>query len=252
MIFIAEGDSAVGPMISARNPLTQAIFPLKGKPLNCYGKKRDLVISNDEFYCLMKALNIESAHQVEDLRYNKIIIATDADDDGMHIRNLLLTFFLYYFKDLVQRNHLYVLETPLYRVRNKEKTIYCYDDDERDDAIEEIGRGWELTRFKGLGEIDPREFGQFIGEDMRLIPVEIEKNSESEAGYWYKVYQQTGSKETLLFYHLKTGQIPQEDLGPESDFDDANPPDTTGDDDQTAGKNGVVARAFRPAGVLHP
>ncbi len=176
MIFIAEGDSAVGPMISARDPHTQAIFPLKGKPLNCFGKKRDIIINNDEFYCLMKALNIED--DLEDLRYNKVIIATDADDDGMHIRNLLLTFFLYFFKDVIIKEHLYILETPLFRVRNKKETIYCYDEQEREEAIAKIGRGAEITRFKGLGEIDPKEFGQFIGDDMRLIPVEIEKLHE--------------------------------------------------------------------------
>ncbi|MCH2175580.1 MAG: type IIA DNA topoisomerase subunit B [Lentisphaeria bacterium] len=176
MIFIAEGDSAVGPMISARDVHTQAIFPLKGKPLNCYGKKRDLVVSNDEFYCLMRALNIEDG--IEDLRYQKVILATDADDDGMHIRNLLLTFFLYYFKELILSNHLFILETPLYRVRNKKETLYCYDDDELAEASKKLGKMAEITRFKGLGEIDPREFGQFIGDDMRLIPVEIEKIHE--------------------------------------------------------------------------
>ena len=176
MIFLAEGDSAVGPMVSSRDPMTQAIFPLKGKPLNCYGKKRDLIVNNDEFYCIMQALNIEE--DMENLRYSKVIIATDADDDGMHIRNLLLTFFLNYFREVVLKEHLFILETPLYRVRNKRKTIYCYDEDERIDALAEIGRGAEITRFKGLGEIDPKEFGQFIGDDMRLIPVEIESLHE--------------------------------------------------------------------------
>ncbi len=176
MIFLAEGDSAVGPMISSRDVLTQAIFPLKGKPLNCYGKKRDLVIKNDEFYCITKALNIEDG--LEGLRYGKVIIATDADDDGMHIRNLLLTFFLYFYKELILHDHLFILETPLYRVRNKKETIYCYDEEDRGAAVKTIGRGAEITRFKGLGEIDPKEFGQFIGDDMRLVPVEIEKLHE--------------------------------------------------------------------------
>ncbi|OVE77949.1 DNA topoisomerase IV [bacterium F16] len=176
MIFLAEGDSAVGPMVSSRDPLTQAIFPLKGKPLNCYGKKRDLIVNNDEFYCIMRALNIEE--DLEDLRYSKVIIATDADDDGMHIRNLLLTFFLYYFKDLILKEHLYILETPLFRVRNKKQTMYCYDSEERDEAMATIGKGAEVTRFKGLGEIDPKEFGQFIGKDMRILPVEIERLNE--------------------------------------------------------------------------
>ncbi len=200
MIFIAEGDSAVGPMISARNVLTQAIFPLKGKPLNCYGKKRDLVISNDEFYCVMKALNIED--DLEGLRYNMIIIATDADDDGMHIRNLLLTFFLYYFKELILKDHLYILETPLYRVRNKAKTIYCYDDEDRKHALAEIGTNAEITRFKGLGEIDPKEFGQFIGEDMRLIPVEIERINEVPEILEFFMGQNTPERREYILAHL--------------------------------------------------
>jgi DNA gyrase subunit B/topoisomerase-4 subunit B len=176
MIFLTEGESAAGSMISSRDVYTQAIFPLKGKPLNCYGKKRDLVISNDEFYCIMRALNIEDG--IEGLRYSKVIIATDADDDGMHIRNLLLTYFLHYFEQLILSEHLYILETPLFRVRNKKETRYCYDDDERDAAAADLKTGVEVTRFKGLGEISPSEFGQFIGEDMRLIPVSIDKINE--------------------------------------------------------------------------
>lgn len=176
MIFLTEGDSASGSIVSSRDVYTQAVFGLKGKPLNCFGKKRDLVISNDEFYCIMRALNIEDS--CAGLRYNKVIIATDADDDGMHIRNLLITFFLYYFKEIVLSEHLFILETPLFRVRNKKRTIYCYDEEQRDEAMAEIGRGCEVTRFKGLGEISPKEFGQFIGEDMRLLPVTIEKLSE--------------------------------------------------------------------------
>jgi DNA gyrase/topoisomerase IV subunit B len=176
MIFLTEGDSAAGSIVSCRNVLTQAVFALKGKPLNCYGKKRDLVIKNDEFYCIMKALNIEEG--LNGLRYEKVIIATDADDDGMHIRNLLLTFFLYYFKEVILHGHLYILETPLYRVRNKKESIYCYSDEERDEALATLGRGCEETRFKGLGEISPREFGQFITEDMRAVQVTIEKINE--------------------------------------------------------------------------
>ena len=176
MLFLTEGESAAGSMVSCRDVYTQAIFALKGKPLNCYGKKRDLIISNDEFYCVMKALNIEDG--LDDLRYSKIIIATDADDDGMHIRNLLLTFFLYYFEQLILSNHLFILETPLFRVRNKRKTLYCFDDDERAAAIKELGGKPEITRFKGLGEISPNEFGQFIGPEMRLITVSIDKIHE--------------------------------------------------------------------------
>ena len=176
MIFLTEGESAAGSVVSCRDVYTQAIFALKGKPLNCYGKKRDLIISNDEFYCIMRALNIEDG--LDGLRYAKVIIATDADDDGMHIRNLLLTFFLYYFEQLILSEHLFILETPLFRVRNKSKTLYCYDEDERDAAINQLGGTPEITRFKGLGEISPREFGQFIGEDIRLITVTIDKVHE--------------------------------------------------------------------------
>ena len=176
MLFLTEGESAAGSMVSSRDVYTQAIFALKGKPLNCYGKKRDLIISNDEFYCVMKALNIEDG--LEGLRYSKVIIATDADDDGMHIRNLLLTFFLYYFEQLILSEHLFILETPLFRVRNKNKTHYCYDAEERDTAVNGLGGSPEITRFKGLGEISPSEFGQFIGEDIRLITVTIDKIHE--------------------------------------------------------------------------
>ena len=176
MLFLTEGESAAGSMISCRDVYRQAIFPLKGKPLNCYGKKRDLVISNDEFYCIMQALDIEGG--LDDLRYEKVIIATDADDDGMHIRNLLLTFFLYYFKELILSEHLFILETPLYRVRDKRQTFYCYDDEEREEAIATIGKNAEITRFKGLGEISPNEFGQFIGDEIRLTTVSIDKMSE--------------------------------------------------------------------------
>jgi topoisomerase-4 subunit B len=176
MIFLTEGESAAGSIVSSRDVYTQAVFGLKGKPLNCFGKKRDLVISNDEFYCIMRALGIEDS--LENLRYEKVIIATDADDDGMHIRNLLMTFFLYYFRDLVESEHLFILETPLFRVRDRRRTIYCFDDAEREDAMAEIGRSAEVTRFKGLGEISPSEFGQFIGNDIRLLPVTIERLGE--------------------------------------------------------------------------
>lgn len=176
MIFLTEGESAAGSMVSCRNVYTQAIFALKGKPLNCYGKKRDLIISNDEFYSVMKALNIEDG--LDGLRYEKVIIATDADDDGMHIRNLLLTFFLHYFQNLIRSEHLFILETPLFRVRNKVKTFYCYDNHERDAAVDELKGTPEITRFKGLGEISPKEFGQFIGENMRLVNVTIDKIHE--------------------------------------------------------------------------
>jgi len=175
MIFITEGDSAGGAMVQSRNVYTQAIFSLKGKPLNCHGLKRDALYKNEELYNVMRSLGVEDG--IEGLRYNKIIIATDADVDGMHIRNLLLTFFLRYFEDLVSKNHIYILETPLFRVRNKKETLYCYSELERNKAVKKIKQS-EITRFKGLGEIGPKEFGMFIGDDMRLAPVTIKSLSD--------------------------------------------------------------------------
>lgn len=175
-IFLTEGDSAGGSMVQARDVDTQAIFTLKGKPLNCYGLKRDAIYKNEELYNIMRALGIEDS--IDDLRYNKVVIATDADVDGMHIRNLLLTYFLRYFEELVVRGHVYILETPLYRVRNKKEQRYCYTERERDQALQVI-RGPEMTRFKGLGEISPKEMKQFISvEGIRLVPVEIRAMSE--------------------------------------------------------------------------
>ncbi len=169
-IFLTEGDSAGGPMIQARDVYTQAIFSLKGKPLNCFGLKRDAVYKNEELYNIMRALGIEDG--LDGLRYNRIIIATDADVDGMHIRNLLLTFFLHYFEELVIKGHIYILETPLFRVRNRNETIYCYSEGERDEAQERL-KGAEVTRFKGLGEINPQEFKQFISDEDHLTPVDV-------------------------------------------------------------------------------
>ncbi len=174
-IFITEGDSAGGAMVQSRDVYTQAIFTLKGKPLNCYGLNRDTVYKNEELYNIMRALGIEDG--LEGLRYNRVVIATDADVDGMHIRNLLLTYFLRYFEELVTKGHVYILETPLFRVRNKKDTRYCYSEAERDVAMAAI-KGPEVTRFKGLGEISPGEFGQFIGEDIRLIPVAVRSMGE--------------------------------------------------------------------------
>ncbi len=171
MIFLTEGDSAGGSMIQSRDVYTQAIFSLKGKPLNCHGLKRDAIYKNEELYNIMRALGIED--DVDHLRYNHVVIATDADVDGMHIRNLLLTFFLRYFEELVLRGHVYILETPLFRVRNKKETRYCYSEAERDKALEAI-RSPEVTRFKGLGEITPKEFGQFIDEGIRLLSVDVD------------------------------------------------------------------------------
>ncbi|MEL3908598.1 MAG: DNA topoisomerase IV subunit B [Treponemataceae bacterium] len=172
MIFITEGDSASGSMVACRDVLTQAIFSLRGKPANMYGKSRSEIYKNTELYNLMMALGIEN--DTEGLRYSKIIIATDADNDGYHIRNLMLTFFLLYFEELVTSGRVYILETPLFRVRTKKETCYCYSEKERDAEVKRLGASCEITRFKGLGEINPSEFGQFIGEDMRLIPVSIQ------------------------------------------------------------------------------
>lgn len=175
-IFLTEGASAAGSIISSRDVYTQAVFALRGKPLNCYGHRQDTVYKNEEIYNIMRVLNIEN--DIEGLRYNRIILATDADIDGMHIRNLLLTLFLHFFEGLVFDEHLFILSTPLFRVRNKKETVYCYSEKERDEAIGKIGKKAEVTRFKGLGEISPKEFGQFIGRDIRLEPVRITRLKE--------------------------------------------------------------------------
>jgi len=171
MIFITEGDSAAGSIVSSRDVMTQAIFALRGKVENMYGKKRASIYKNEELFNMMMALGIEN--DIEGLRYAKIVIATDADFDGFHIRNLLLTFFLSYFEELVTAGRIYILETPLFRVRTKKETRYCYSEKERDEATAALGGQTEVTRFKGLGEISPKEFGQFIGEDIRLVPVSV-------------------------------------------------------------------------------
>jgi DNA gyrase/topoisomerase IV subunit B len=175
MIFLTEGQSASGSMVSCRDVMTQAIFSLKGKPLNCFGEKLDKVYQNEELYYIMQTLNIED--EIEGLRYNKVVLATDSDVDGLHIRNLLITFFLTFYEPLVLSGHLYILETPLFKVRNKKETHYCYDENERDESIGKLGglnKGVEVTRFKGLGEISPNEFGQFIGEDIKLVSVTVD------------------------------------------------------------------------------
>ena len=182
MIFITEGQSASGSIVSARDPLVQAVFSLKGKPMNVFGHKLALLYKNEEMYSLMQALNIEDS--ISDLRYDKVVLATDADVDGLHIRNLLLTFFLHYFEPLVKLGHVYILETPIFRVRNKKQTFYCYSDPEKNKKTKTLqGRGKvkrpvEVTRFKGLGEISPKEFKQFIGPDMRLQQVNMDTVSE--------------------------------------------------------------------------
>ena len=172
MIFLTEGDSAGGSMVQSRNPNTQAVFALKGKPFNCFGKKLETIYNVEELFYIMKTLDIEE--DIENLRYAKVVIATDADVDGLHIRNLLITFFLTYFEALILSGHLYILETPLFRVRNKKTTFYCYSEEERDARAKELGKSAEITRFKGLGEISPGEFGQFIGENIRLEKVTVD------------------------------------------------------------------------------
>ncbi|MFW5784473.1 MAG: toprim domain-containing protein, partial [Spirochaetota bacterium] len=174
-IFITEGQSASGSMVSCRDVYLQAIFSLRGKPQNVFSRKRADLYKNEELFNMMMALGIEN--DVDDLRYDRIVIATDADHDGFHIRNLLLTFFLNYFEDLVASGRVYILETPIFRVRNKKETRYCYSQKERDQATDELSNP-EVTRFKGLGEISPSEFGQFIGPDIRLVPVNL-KNIKS-------------------------------------------------------------------------
>jgi topoisomerase-4 subunit B len=170
-LFITEGDSASGSITIARDVNTQGVFSLKGKPLNCFGLTKKIVYENEEFNLMQNALDIEDS--IENLRYNRIVIATDADVDGMHIRLLLMTFFLQFFPDVVKNGHLFILQTPLFRVRNKKETIYCYSDIERQQAIAKLGTKPEITRFKGLGEISPDEFKAFIGRKMRLDPVTL-------------------------------------------------------------------------------
>ena len=199
-IFITEGDSASGSITKVRNVNTQAVFSLKGKPLNSFGKTKKIVYENEEFNLLQAALNIEEG--VENLRYNRIIIATDADVDGMHIRLLLITFFLQFFPDLIINNHLYILETPLFRVRNKNKVIYCYDENEKKSALQEV-KNPEVTRFKGLGEISPNEFKNFIGLDMRLEPIILGKDSKVEDILSFYMGQNTPERQNFIIDNLR-------------------------------------------------
>ncbi|NIM02115.1 MAG: type IIA DNA topoisomerase subunit B, partial [Acidobacteria bacterium] len=200
MVFITEGQSAAGSIVSCRDVLTQAIFALKGKPLNVCDLNRDAIYKNDELYNLMRSLDIES--DVDNLRYDHVILATDADVDGMHIRNLLITFFLRFFEPLVLRGHLQILETPLFRVRNKKKTLYCYSEDERDAAVKMIGRGAEITRFKGLGEISPHEFKRFIGPDMRKSPVEVDNHHAVPKMLRFYMGKNTPERRGYIMDHL--------------------------------------------------
>jgi len=203
-IFITEGNSAAGVMVQSRDVYTQAIFALRGKPLNCHGLRRDVIYKNEELYNLMKALGIEDG--LEGLRYNRVVIATDADVDGMHIRNLLLTYFLRYFEDLVVRGHLYFLETPLFRVRNKQQTRYCYSEAERDAALEAV-RGAETTRFKGLGEISPHEFAPFISSDMRISSVRIHNLGEVSHCLDFFMGRNTPDRKQFIVDNLSTEVI---------------------------------------------
>lgn len=199
-IFITEGDSASGSITKSRDVETQAVFSLKGKPLNCYGLTKKVVYENEEFNLLQAALNIEES--LEDLRYNQVIISTDADVDGMHIRLLMITFFLQFFPDLIKNGHLYILQTPLFRVRNKKETRYCYSEVERIKALNELGKNPEITRFKGLGEISPDEFKHFIGKDIRLEPVVIGKDQTIDQLLEFYMGKNTPDRQLFILENL--------------------------------------------------
>lgn len=200
-LFITEGDSASGSITKSRDVKTQAVFSLRGKPLNCFGLTKKVVYENEEFNLLQHALDIENG--IENLRYNRIVIATDADVDGMHIRLLIMTFFLQFFPDLVRNGHLYILDTPLFRVRNKKETIYCYSEEEKKRAVEKLGVKPEITRFKGLGEISPQEFGTFIGENMRLDPIILQKDTSIPKLLAYYMGKNTPERQRFIIDNLK-------------------------------------------------
>ncbi len=201
VIFITEGDSASGSITKSREVETQAVFSLRGKPLNCFGLTKKVVYENEEFNLLQHALNIEDG--MDGLRYNKVIVATDADVDGMHIRLLLMTFFLQFFPDLVKAGHVYILETPLFRVRNKKETIYCYSEEEKQAAVKKLGNKPEITRFKGLGEISPDEFGTFIGENIRLQPVRIDKEKHLIKTLEFYMGKNTPDRQDFIIENLR-------------------------------------------------
>ena len=200
-IFITEGDSASGSITKSRDVNTQAVFSLRGKPLNTYGMTKKIVYENEEFNLLQAALNIEES--MEDLRYNNIVIATDADVDGMHIRLLLITFFLQFFPELIKEGHLYILQTPLFRVRDKKQTFYCYSEQEKKEAIEKLSGKPEITRFKGLGEISPDEFKFFIGEDIRLDPVMLDKSTTTDDLLQFYMGKNTQDRQKFIIDNLK-------------------------------------------------
>jgi topoisomerase-4 subunit B len=216
-VFITEGDSASGSITKSRRVDTQAVFSLRGKPLNCYGLTKKVVYENEEFNLLQHALNIEEG--LEGLRYNNIVLATDADVDGMHIRLLMLTFFLQFFPDLVKNGHLHILETPLFRVRNKKQTIYCYDETEKQAAIKKLGEKPEITRFKGLGEISPEEFARFIGDDIKLQPVIVEAGEHLQNILEYYMGKNTMQRQEFIIDNLKIELDLTEDI--EHDIEDA-------------------------------
>ena len=200
-LFITEGDSASGSITKSRHVNTQAVFSLRGKPLNSYGMSKKIVYENEEFNLLQSALNIEDS--IEDLRYNNIVIATDADVDGMHIRLLIITFFLQFFPELIKRGHLYILQTPLFRVRNKKETIYCYSENEKIDATQKLKSNPEITRFKGLGEISPDEFGHFIGDNIKLDPVMLDEDKSSEELLSFYMGKNTPDRQSFIIDNLK-------------------------------------------------
>ncbi len=200
-IFITEGDSASGSITKSRSVETQAVFSLRGKPLNSFGLTKKIVYENEEFNLLQAALNIEDG--IENLRYNNVVIATDADVDGMHIRLLMLTFFLQFFPELVKKGHVYILQTPLFRVRNKKETRYCYTLDEKMKAIKDLGPDPEITRFKGLGEISPEEFSHFIGKDMRLEPVRLKKNDAVNGYLEFYMGKNTQARQDFIIENLR-------------------------------------------------
>ena len=211
-IFITEGDSASGSITKSRDVETQAVFSLRGKPLNSFGLTKKIVYENEEFNLLQAALNVEDG--IEDLRYNNVVIATDADVDGMHIRLLLLTFFLQFFPDLVRKGHVYILQTPLFRVRNKKTTRYCYSPEEKAKAIRELGPNPEITRFKGLGEISPDEFGNFIGKDMRLEPVRMKKNDAVNGYLEFYMGKNTPDRQDFIIENLRVEEdLVEEEIG---------------------------------------
>ncbi len=209
-IFITEGDSASGSITKSRDVNTQAVFSLRGKPLNSYGLTKKVVYENEEFNLLQAALNIEES--IDDLRYSKVIIATDADVDGMHIRLLLITFFLQFFPDLIRRGHLYILQTPLFRVRNKKETYYCYSDEERIQAIKKCGKNAEITRFKGLGEISPDEFKNFIGDNIRLEPVNMKKHESVPDMLEFYMGKNTPQRQEFIIDNLHIERDGEDDL----------------------------------------